>query len=146
MNCYTNTSLVAQRVKHLPTVRETWVQFLGQEDLLQKEMAIHSSILLGKSHGWRSLVGYSPPGQKESDTPERLHVNTSVAATGTKEGEAISVSWRTCPDVTSFCQASLRHKLPLTKEEGPLQGGLQASPTRLVERTLLAWAVFGDLG
>ena len=32
-------------VKHLPTMRETWVQSLGQEDLLEKEMATHSSIL-----------------------------------------------------------------------------------------------------
>ena len=32
-------------VKHLPTVWETWVQSLGQEDLLEKEMAAHSSIL-----------------------------------------------------------------------------------------------------
>ena len=31
--------------KHLPTVQETWVQFLGQEDLLEKGMATHSSIL-----------------------------------------------------------------------------------------------------
>ena len=38
-------SLEAQRVKHLPTVQETWVQFLGQEDLLEKGMATHSSIL-----------------------------------------------------------------------------------------------------
>ena len=33
------TSLVAQTVKHLPAIRETWVQFLGQEDPLEKEMA-----------------------------------------------------------------------------------------------------------
>ena len=39
------TSLVAQMVKHLPTMRETQVQSLGQEDLLEKEMATHSSIL-----------------------------------------------------------------------------------------------------
>ena len=32
-------------VKHLPTVQETWVQSLRQEDLLEKEMATHSSIL-----------------------------------------------------------------------------------------------------
>ena len=38
------TSLVAQTVKRLPTMRETWVQSLGQEDLLEKEMATHSSI------------------------------------------------------------------------------------------------------
>ena len=42
------TSLVAQTVKHLPTMRETWVQSLGQEDLLEKEMATHSSILAWK--------------------------------------------------------------------------------------------------
>ena len=39
------TSLVAQMVKLLPTMRETWVQSLGREDLLEKEMATHSSIL-----------------------------------------------------------------------------------------------------
>ena len=38
-------SLVAQRVKHLPTMRETWLQSLGREDLLEKGMATHSSIL-----------------------------------------------------------------------------------------------------
>ena len=54
------TSLVAQTVKHLPTMRETQVQYLGREALLEKEMATHSSILPGKSHGWRSLVGYRP--------------------------------------------------------------------------------------
>ena len=42
------TSLVAQMVKRLPTMRETWVQSLGWEDLLEKEMATHSSILAWK--------------------------------------------------------------------------------------------------
>ena len=42
------TSLVAQRVKCLPTMQETWVQSLGWEDLLEKEMATHSSILAWK--------------------------------------------------------------------------------------------------
>ena len=62
------TSLVAQTVKRLPTMRETWVQSLNREDLLEKGMATHSSILPGKSHGQRSLVGYSPWSRKESDT------------------------------------------------------------------------------
>ena len=35
-------------VKRLPTMQETWVQSLGQEDLLEKEMATHSSILAWK--------------------------------------------------------------------------------------------------
>ena len=38
-------SLVAQKVKHLPAVQETWVRSLGWEDLLEKEMATHSSTL-----------------------------------------------------------------------------------------------------
>ena len=42
------TSLVAQAVKHLPTIQETQVQFLGQEDLLEKAVATHSSILVWK--------------------------------------------------------------------------------------------------
>ena len=42
------TSLVAQMVKHLPTMCETWVQPLSQEDPLEKEMATHSTILAWK--------------------------------------------------------------------------------------------------
>ena len=42
------TSLVSQVVKRLPTMWETRVQSLGQEDLLEKEMATHSSILAWK--------------------------------------------------------------------------------------------------
>ena len=42
------TSLVAQMVKHLSTMWETWVQSLGREDPLEKEMAIHSSTIAWK--------------------------------------------------------------------------------------------------
>ena len=42
------TSLIAQLVKNLPATQETCVQFLSQEDPLEKEMAIHSSILAWK--------------------------------------------------------------------------------------------------
>jgi len=59
-------SFVAQLVKNLPAMRETWVQSLGWEDPLEKEMATHSSIL-----AWRipwTEQGYSPWGRKESDT------------------------------------------------------------------------------
>ena len=42
------TSLVAQTVKCLPTMRETWVWYLGQEDPLEKEMAAHTSTLAWK--------------------------------------------------------------------------------------------------
>ena len=53
-------SLVFQMVKPLPAMRETWVQSLGQEDPLEKGIAITPVLLPGKSHGQRSLVGYSP--------------------------------------------------------------------------------------
>ena len=42
------TSLVAQTVKRLSTMRETRVRSLGREDLLEKEMAIHSSTIAWK--------------------------------------------------------------------------------------------------
>ena len=42
---HTRASLVAQRLKPLPAMRETWVQSLGQEDPLEKKMATHFSIL-----------------------------------------------------------------------------------------------------
>jgi len=41
-------SLMAQKVKNLPAMQETWVQFLGRKDPLEKEMATHSSILAWK--------------------------------------------------------------------------------------------------
>ena len=59
--------------KRLPGMQETQVRSLGWEDPLEKEMATHASTLPGKSHGQRSLVGYSPWGRQESDPTERLH-------------------------------------------------------------------------
>ena len=44
----TRASQVAQMVKHLPTMPETWVQSLGREDPLEKEMATHSGTLAWK--------------------------------------------------------------------------------------------------
>ena len=41
-------SLIAQLVKNLPAMLDTWVRFLGQEDTLEKGMAIHSSIIAWK--------------------------------------------------------------------------------------------------
>ena len=54
-------SLVAQMVMNLPAMQETWVQSLGQEDLLEEGIATHSSILAWRIL-WteRSLVGSSP--------------------------------------------------------------------------------------
>ena len=49
-------------------MQEMWVQSLGWEDPLKKEMATHSSMLAWKSHAESSLAGYSPWGLKESHT------------------------------------------------------------------------------
>ena len=57
MLCIIWPSLVAQTVKCLPTMRETWVRSLGQEDLLEKEMATHSSILAWNIP-WTEEIGW----------------------------------------------------------------------------------------
>ena len=59
-NILASSSLVAQTVKRLPTMWETQVQSLGWEDLLQKEMATHSSIL-----AWE-ISGTEEPGGLQS--------------------------------------------------------------------------------
>ena len=59
-------SLVAQRLKRLPAMRETWVRSLGQEDPLEKEMATHSSIL-----AWR-IPWTEEPGGLQSMGSQRV--------------------------------------------------------------------------
>ena len=53
---------MTQAVKNLPAMQETWVQSLVQEDALEKGMATLSLLVFfpGKSHGQKSLEGYSP--------------------------------------------------------------------------------------
>ena len=79
-------SPMAQWVKHPPATQETQemqfpqemqVQSLGQEDPPEKEMATCSVFLPGKSHGQRSLAGYSPKGHKELAT-ELMLLNCGV--------------------------------------------------------------------
>ena len=69
---------MAQTGKNVPTMQETQVRFLGQEDPLEKEMTTHSSVLTGESHGQRSLVDYSPRGHKESDMTEQLSMHACM--------------------------------------------------------------------
>ena len=58
-------SLVAQTVKHLPTMRQTWVQSLGWDDLLEKEMATHSI------HAWK-IPWMEEPGGLQSMGSQRV--------------------------------------------------------------------------
>ena len=60
--------LVAQRLKRLPAMRETWVQSLGREDPLEKEMATHSSIL-----AWRIPLTEEPGGLQSTGSQRVGH-------------------------------------------------------------------------
>ena len=60
---------MAQRLKHMPAMRETWVQSVVQEDPLEKEMATHSSIL-----AWR-IPRTEEPGGLQSTGLQRVGHN-----------------------------------------------------------------------
>ena len=61
-------SLLAQTVKKLPATRETWVQSLGQEDLLEKGTATHTSIL-----AWRIPWAEEPGGLQSMGSQRVVH-------------------------------------------------------------------------
>ena len=76
-------SLVAQLVKNLPAMRETWVRSLGCEDPLEKGKITHSSIL-----AWRiSWTIYSPWGCKASDMTEQLSLSFSFLIIRNSDGK-----------------------------------------------------------
>ena len=60
------TSLVAQMVKRLSTMQETWVRSLGREDPLEKKMAIHSSTI-----AWK-ILWKEEPGRLQSMGSQRI--------------------------------------------------------------------------
>ena len=59
--------LIAQSVKNLPVLQETWVRFLGQEDPLEKEMATHPNILAWEIPRTEEPGGLQSTGSQESD-------------------------------------------------------------------------------
>ena len=66
LNFQDQASLVAQRLKRLPGMQETWVRSLGREDPLEKEMATHSSAL-----AWR-IPWMEEPGGLQSMGSQRV--------------------------------------------------------------------------
>ena len=62
---------MAQRVKHLPAMQETWVQSLGQEDPLEEEMATHSGTL-----AWKIPWAEEPGGLQSMMLPRVGHGST----------------------------------------------------------------------
>ena len=117
-------------VKYLPTMRETWVQFLGWEDLLEKEMATHSSILAWKIP-WREEPGKLQSMQSQSQT--RLSNFTSILHQRDQEGFLSGTSGK-----ESACQC-MRHKrsrldpwvgkIPWRRKCKPLQYSCWENPT-----------------
>ena len=65
-------SLVAQRLKRLPAMQETWVRSLGREDPLEKEMATHSSILAWRISWMEEPGGLWPMELQRYDMTEQL--------------------------------------------------------------------------
>ena len=70
------TSLVAQTVKRLPIMWDTWAQSLGQEDLLEKEMLTHSSTLAWKIP-WMEEPGRLQSMGSQSQTRLSFHFHFS---------------------------------------------------------------------
>ena len=94
--------LVAQRLKHLPGMRETWVRSLCREDPLEKEMATHSSIL-----AWRI------PWTQE---PGRLQSTGSQSWTRLSDFTFTFMEWwfyPSAPDAQPYICASCSHPSPM---------------------------------
>ena len=91
LNCFENpiliaiqlnqASLVAQTIKNLPALQETWVWFLGWKEPLEREWLPTPVFLTGEFHGQRGLVGCSLWGLKESDTTEQLTLSLHFIVT-----------------------------------------------------------------
>jgi len=115
---YIQASLVAQSVKNLPAVQETWVWSLGWEDPLEKEMATHSSIL-----AWKISWTEEPGGLQSMGSQRVRHnwaTNTQVYPSRPKVSLCPSIilsSWSSfCPrphrrqSLICFLSLSIRHK------------------------------------
>ena len=81
------TSLVAQTVKRLSTVRETWVQSLGWDDPLEKEMAIHSRTI-----AWK-IPWTEEPGGLQSVALQRVGHNRATSRSLSGSGELKGNKW-----------------------------------------------------
>ena len=73
------TSLVVQMLKNMLAMRETWVQSLGWDHLLEQGSIPLQYSCLENPHGQRSLLGYCPWGRRELDRTEQLSTTHSTA-------------------------------------------------------------------
>ena len=113
------TSLVAQRIKHLPTMWEARGSIPGRNISWRRKWQPTPISLPGKPHGQRSLVGYSPWGRKELDMTEWPHFHfsffppCSVAWGQTVLGIKVTAFKRTDANVHTQLPGML-YSLPLT--------------------------------
>ena len=89
----TDCLLVAQTVKNPPTVQETWVRSLGQEDPLEKEMATHSSIFAWRIPWTEEPGGLQSMGSQELETTERLTHTAGGEMAFEQDSGLLSGSW-----------------------------------------------------
>ena len=87
---YRLSNLNLENLSHLPKD----LHVITEDPSLQRRRQWHPTpvLLPGKSHGWRSLVGCSPWGCKESDTTERLHFDFSLSCLGEGNGNPLQRS------------------------------------------------------
>ena len=121
-NQFLGASLLAQMVKHSPTMQETWIWSLSWKDALEECMATHSIILAWRIPMERSLANYSPWGLKESDTTEWLstqpslwsssHIRTIALTIQTFVGKVMSMLFNTLSRFVIPLLPRSKHLLP----------------------------------
>ena len=96
---------MAQTVKTLPAIQETWVRFLSWEDPLEKGMATHSSILAWITPLTEEPGGLHSMGSQELDMTEQLTLSFSWTKGLTRTGLQAKVSLQTtgCDPVLGNC-------------------------------------------
>ena len=138
---------VAQTVKRLPAKRETWVQFLGWEDPLEKEMATHSSTL-----AWK-IPWTEEPGRPQSMGSQRVRHDwvTSLSLSFSSCGEQGLLS--SCAAWPSHCSGHSCCGLQCCSSQAPEHRlsscGTWASPMEKERAThiiILAWEIPKDRG
>ena len=112
---------MAQTVKRLPTMRETWVQSLGWEELLEKEMATHSSIL-----AWKIPWTDKPGKQQSMGSQSRTRLSNF---TFTFLYHCLANIWECSHQATRQPQTI---QLEGDHQAGPYVGVLVTAPTELL--------------
>ena len=113
------TSPVAQMVKRLPARRKTWVQSLGQEDPLEKEMATHSSTL-----AWK-IPWTEEPGRLQSMGSQRVGHDwaTSLSLSDGKESACNAGDSGSIPESGRFAGEGIGNPLQYSCLENPMHRG-----------------------